>query len=76
MWLSILNWFLAILSIGVWVGSYIFYEKEKFMAWFDNKFGKDDPMPPSPKQQNDALNLGEGSTVSFNKDTTSDKEES
>lgn len=75
MWISILTWFLAILSISIWVGTYIVYEKHRLYWWFDNKFGKDDPMPPSPKQQGDALNLGEGTSITFNKPEPPDQEE-
>lgn len=75
MWISVLTWFLAILSIAIWTFTYIYYDKGKLLTWFDNKFGKDDPMPPSPKQQSDALNLGEGTSLTFNKPATSEQEE-
>lgn len=75
MWISVFTWFLAIFSISIWIGTYIVYDKHRFFSWFDNKFGKDDPMPPSPKQQSDALNLGEGTSLTFNKPTTSEQEE-
>ncbi|MDI2113630.1 hypothetical protein [Commensalibacter nepenthis] len=42
------------------------------MSWFDNKFGKDDPMPPTPKQQNNPLKIGEKTEINFNKTSASE----
>lgn len=43
--------------------------------WFDNKFGKDDPMPPSPKQQEAKFTLGEGGSVTVQEQNTSNQKE-
>ncbi|CAI3923334.1 hypothetical protein [Commensalibacter papalotli (ex Botero et al. 2024)] len=67
MWLTYFNWFMAILSITIWVGTYIVYDRARFTDWLDNKFGKDDPMPPVPKQQESSLNIGEGTTFNYEK---------
>lgn len=73
MWLTYFDWFIAILSIVIWIGTYIIYEREAFIRWFDNKFGKDDPMPPMPKQQNSPLDIGEGSTFNYKKSSEADQ---
>ncbi|CAK7193277.1 hypothetical protein COMNV_01492 [Commensalibacter sp. Nvir] len=48
MWVTFLNWFLGIFCIILWVMTFALYEKDKVIAWIDNKFGRDDPMPPTP----------------------------
>lgn len=73
MWITYFNWFMAIFSIIIWIGTYLVYEKKRFLAWLDNRFGKDDPMPPMPKQQNNPLNIGEGSTFNYKKSTETDQ---
>lgn len=72
MWLTYFNWFLAIFSFAIWVGTLILYERVRVMSWLDNKFGRDDPMPPMPKQQNNSLNIGEGSEFNYDKSAKAD----
>ncbi|CAI3946928.1 unnamed protein product [Commensalibacter communis] len=65
MWITYFNWFIALLSIFIWVGTYIVWQRDKVIPWLDNKFGKDDPMPPTPKQQNNPLNIGENTKINY-----------
>lgn len=64
---------MAIVSLIIWIGTYIVWEQKKIVEWFDNKFGQEDPMPPMPKQQNNPLNIGEGSTINYDKPSKSDQ---
>lgn len=50
MWMTVIEWILAITSLFLWAYSLSFLKHNEIRAWFDNKFGKDDPMPPMPNQ--------------------------
>ncbi len=46
MLMTILIWLMAIISIFLWGFNFSFLFHRQIYEWFDNKFGKDDPMPP------------------------------
>ncbi|CAI3946090.1 unnamed protein product [Commensalibacter communis] len=72
MWITYFNWFMALLSIFIWVVTYIVWQRDKVMPWFDNKFGRDDPMPPTPKQQINPINVGDNSEINYKKTQASE----
>lgn len=47
-----LNFFLVLLCIAIWVALYGLYFRQEIRAWFENRYGKDNPPetqePPEP----------------------------
>ncbi|AFV99740.1 hypothetical protein Gbth_043_011 [Gluconobacter thailandicus F149-1 = NBRC 100600] len=47
-----LNFFLVLLCIAIWVALYVLYFREHIRTWIENRFGKDTPPkadePPAP----------------------------
>lgn len=57
MWVTILEWILALGSAALWIYNFTFFWHRQIYEWIDNKIGKDDPMPPMPNQTN-PMSLG------------------
>ncbi|MBH9973038.1 MULTISPECIES: hypothetical protein [Commensalibacter] len=50
--MTIVVWILAIGSIILWSYNFTYLKHREIYEWFDNKFGKDDPIPPMPSKSN------------------------
>lgn len=50
MFMTVMIWILAIGSFLLWGYNFTYLFHGQIYRWFDNKFGKDDPMPPMPSE--------------------------
>lgn len=46
--MTLIVWLIAIAGIVMWIITFTYLYRDKIYAWFDNRYGKDDPMPPMP----------------------------
>lgn len=48
--MTVLEWIMAVVTVVLWGYNFTFLLHRRIYEWFDNKFGRDDPLPPTLNQ--------------------------